>query len=170
MWVCEIYLVHYLNSKGLCCAPLTCVVHHRLVFCTMVHKGDLCPQKVGFVPDIFHFCCCIFVVDNVHINQGSQSSSLPMYTKGSAQWSFVLKCTRRFYMFVISSIRDGTRYDVVSLEGFLGSMLCTTAMVQSYVMHIKLHCAYWPVLCNKDLDWFWLAYITHKPVLKVGLH
>ena len=26
--VCESYAVHYLNDPGLCCAPVTCVVHH----------------------------------------------------------------------------------------------------------------------------------------------
>ena len=28
VWVCETYVVHYLNGTELHCAPLTCDVHH----------------------------------------------------------------------------------------------------------------------------------------------
>ena len=45
VWVCESYIVHYLNGTGLRCAPPTCVVHCRAL-CTMVHKGDLCQWEV----------------------------------------------------------------------------------------------------------------------------
>ena len=51
VWVCETYIVHYLVSTGLPCAPLTCVVHHQPALCTMVHKGDPCQSQClsGFV-------------------------------------------------------------------------------------------------------------------------
>ena len=29
MWVCGTYVVHHFDSAELCCAPLTCVVHHH---------------------------------------------------------------------------------------------------------------------------------------------
>ena len=45
--VCESFVVHHLMGTGLCCAPLTCVVHQRAV----VHKGDLCPWEVGVIPN-----------------------------------------------------------------------------------------------------------------------
>ena len=32
--VCETYVVHHFVSTGLCCAPLTSVVHHRAALCT----------------------------------------------------------------------------------------------------------------------------------------
>ncbi len=38
----------------LCCTPSPCILHHRPVLCTMVHKGDLF-FKVGVTPNIFHF-------------------------------------------------------------------------------------------------------------------
>ena len=51
----ETYVVHYLVGTGLCCAPPTCV-HHRPALCTMVYKGDLCPQEVGVAAcNIFSF-------------------------------------------------------------------------------------------------------------------
>ena len=37
------------------CAPLTCIVHHQAVLCTMVHKVDLYPSDVGVTPNIFIF-------------------------------------------------------------------------------------------------------------------
>ena len=64
VWVCESYVVHHLKGTGLCCASLTCIVHHR--------------------PEYSHF-----------VN-----------------------------LFVIRSGCDGTQYDVVSLAGFVGRMLC----------------------------------------------
>ncbi len=33
--------MRHFNGIELRVAPLTCVVHHRHVLCTMVHKGDL---------------------------------------------------------------------------------------------------------------------------------
>ena len=49
-----------------------------------MHKGGLCPSDVGIAPYIFHFFGAlgdsIFMIDNEHANQGSQCSSLPMYT------------------------------------------------------------------------------------------
>ncbi len=42
-----------LGFSELCCAPPTCVVHHRLALCTMVHKGELCSWEVGVTPGIF---------------------------------------------------------------------------------------------------------------------
>ena len=48
IWICEIYVVHHLTSKGLRCAPSTCAVHHG------VQGGPVCPREVG-VANIFHF-------------------------------------------------------------------------------------------------------------------
>ena len=39
IWVCERYVVHYVNSTRLCCAPPTGFVHHRPALCT------ICPEK-----------------------------------------------------------------------------------------------------------------------------
>ena len=50
LWVCETYDVHHLVSPRLCCAPPSCIVHHQSVLCTMLHKGYLCPRKVGVAP------------------------------------------------------------------------------------------------------------------------
>ena len=52
-WVCENYVVHYLNGAGLRWSPPTCTVHHWPALCTMVHKGGLCLWEVGVTPDIF---------------------------------------------------------------------------------------------------------------------
>ncbi len=47
----DLYAVHYLNGKGLRCAPLTCVVHHQ-PGCT---RGTL---KWGSRPTFFFFWWC----------------------------------------------------------------------------------------------------------------
>ncbi len=39
--VCETYIVHHFMGTGLCCAPVTCIVHHQPALCTVVHKGYL---------------------------------------------------------------------------------------------------------------------------------
>ena len=48
-WVCETYIVHHFLETGPCCAPPTCIVHHRPVLCNIVHKGDLCLSQHSFV-------------------------------------------------------------------------------------------------------------------------
>ena len=57
--VYETYIVHHLVGTGLCCAPPTCVVHHRAVLCTMVHKGDLFFVRIRGCTRRF----CMFVVN-----------------------------------------------------------------------------------------------------------
>ncbi len=39
--VCGTYVVHHLNGTELCCAQLTCIMHHRTALWIMMHKGDL---------------------------------------------------------------------------------------------------------------------------------
>ena len=130
VWVCETYVVHYLNGTGLCCAPPTCVVHHWPVLCTMEHKGDLCRVfgASGLTANIHRWCTrartynmIFFVVDNEHVNQGSQCSNVPMYTLlvhnvafcwlGGAQGNFA--CSLSALTVVTSA-----QYDVVSLAVF----------------------------------------------------
>ncbi len=42
VWVCESYFLHHLPGTGVCCAPLTCVVHHRAlcIMPTIVHDKN----------------------------------------------------------------------------------------------------------------------------------
>ncbi len=49
VWVCDSYVAHHPVGTGLCCAPQTCVVHHRAALSTMVRKGDV------FYPS--HYLC-----------------------------------------------------------------------------------------------------------------
>ena len=98
----------------------------------------------------------IFVVNNEHANQGSQCSSVPMYTLvvrkvpfyrlGGAQDDFACSF---FY---------GVQCSVVSLSGFVEPTLCTTSMVQNYVVHHQ------PALCTTNL---WQIRIT-KVVQHMG--
>ena len=66
--VCETYVVNHLMGTGLCCAPLTYIVHLRPTLCTMmVHKGDLCSWELRVSPrglplenfDILLFKCSV---------------------------------------------------------------------------------------------------------------
>ncbi len=165
IWVCESCLVHHLNGTGLHCAPLTCIVQHRL------------PWEVGVAPDIFHFMVFHMehaqkghflsidsehtqevhkgtgteyghsFVDNVNANQDSPCSSVTNVHFGGAQCSFALTgwCARRFCMFVISSYCDGTQYNVVSLAvcpSICLSVSLTTAwyICKQLLAISQLHC------------------------------
>ena len=35
VWVCGSFVVHHFCGTGLCCVPLTCIVHHQTQFCTI---------------------------------------------------------------------------------------------------------------------------------------
>ncbi len=49
LWVCGACVVHHCNSIELHYAPLTCIVHHWPVMCTVVHKGDAYWLKMGIL-------------------------------------------------------------------------------------------------------------------------
>ncbi len=118
------YVVHYLNSTGLCFEPPTCIVHHWPALCIMVHKGDLCTLFIlGGFPDW-----------ESNPRPWSQAPTCQLYMT-NAHFIRALRMCCSFYQH-LPMIKSGpTRY-----HNLTTSLLC--AMVHQ-TQHMKLqHCSY----------------------------
>ncbi len=99
-WVCEIYVVHVIVSTGLCCAPLTCIVHHQRALCTMVHNaGQWRTMQAGgtCTGEVMHMCphkprpCNIRMLGIAQVHSLSKSnslvkSSIQFHGSSSSKW------------------------------------------------------------------------------------
>ena len=139
VWVGESYDVHHLVGTGLRCAPPTCVfwwvtrnMQKRTLF---VHMWCIRAQ--------YH----IFVFANEHANQGSQGSSVMMYTLVVYNVAlYRLSGAKDDFRFIcsLSILFYGVQCSVVSLSGSVEPTLCYSVVVWSSTCVVH----HGPALCT----------------------
>ena len=99
VWVCESYVVHYLNATGPCCAPPTCIVHHRPALgtyvrekCTQAPHGHRICTSLSMYTLVMHNVQCSFVLTRWCTRCCQSSCQCVVYhSHGWADWDMGLK-------------------------------------------------------------------------------